>query len=114
MLLSTLTDIWRQVLPLSVTRIHGFVSSAAPYPYSATLFAAAVFVASGLFNVLVYTSTRPGLLRPDPTAQTSQPTSGRPTLPDEVMEMDFMAPRPHDANGNETSARRNSHSHKLG
>ena len=70
MLLSCLADLWRQVLPIGVARIRQLVVKS-DVPPSATFFATALFAASGLFNVVVYTTTRPGLLRP------SGPTTDR-------------------------------------
>lgn len=61
--LGCLANVRRQVLPIGITRVRQLVSKSA-VPAPATFFAAAIFSASGLFNVLVYTSTRPGLLRP--------------------------------------------------
>jgi hypothetical protein len=50
------------VLPIGIVRIHQFVSSTVPFP--AVVFAGVLFSASGFFNVVVYTLTRPALLRP--------------------------------------------------
>ncbi|KAF8508139.1 hypothetical protein JB92DRAFT_2955111 [Gautieria morchelliformis] len=49
-------------LPISLARIPGFVSSI-QVPFAVTAVSCVLFSASGLFNVIVYTSTRPALLR---------------------------------------------------
>ncbi|KAF8508131.1 hypothetical protein JB92DRAFT_2955067 [Gautieria morchelliformis] len=49
-------------LPISLARIPGFVSST-QVPFAVTAVSGVLFSASGLFNVIVYTTTRPALLR---------------------------------------------------
>jgi len=52
------------VIPVAIVRIHAFVTSANDVPFPATVLGGMFFSAGGFFNVMVYTFTRPGLLRP--------------------------------------------------
>ncbi|KAF8523127.1 hypothetical protein BU17DRAFT_86279 [Hysterangium stoloniferum] len=52
-----------KVVPVGIVRIRGFVTTS-PAPVPAVVFAGMVFSASGFWNVMVYTLTRPTLLRP--------------------------------------------------
>ncbi|KIJ45112.1 hypothetical protein M422DRAFT_46923 [Sphaerobolus stellatus SS14] len=53
------------VVPIGAARIREFVATDS-VPFSATVFCGILFSASGFFNVLVYTFTRPALFRPTP------------------------------------------------
>ncbi|KAF8585577.1 hypothetical protein K439DRAFT_1040933 [Ramaria rubella] len=66
------------VLPIAVVRIHAFVSSAVPF--AATVFSGVLFSASGFFNVIVYTNTRPALLRPNGPATDVPAMSKQPKV----------------------------------
>ena len=57
-----------KVVPIAIPRLHSFVSPGSKVPPPATFFTGMLFSASGFFNVVVYTITRPALLRPTPVA----------------------------------------------
>jgi hypothetical protein len=66
--LRTYRNVLLQILPVSIARYRSFAHH--PVPHSATFFADVIYLSNGLFNVLLFSITRPSLLPHDPPTTT--------------------------------------------